>query len=265
MCCLLLPHSTYFIRQFLVLVLFVGCCFGEIMCIWDSCVYQKDVLCFLIHKSYVRSIKSYSFVRKYAAIPVQLEIFILHYPGRCVLVIWTFIVNQFSRFCQFLMYNFGESIMSLYMLGSCQLLTAAVMCWIVSDSFPHLLHNSSVSGCFKIYFLLVWLGPVLLLKSPLFRWTNPRLSSICSTLFCLHIVDRVHTDGGHARLCGTIVSWLCYILYLWGVHLHLLLLLFNAFTPYCRMSCPRSPAKSWRCKLSLVLYWCNVPYIFYSL
>jgi len=27
----LLPHSTYFIRQFLVLVLFVGYCFGEIV------------------------------------------------------------------------------------------------------------------------------------------------------------------------------------------------------------------------------------------
>ena len=26
------------------------------MCIWDSYVYQKGVLCFLIHKSYVRSI-----------------------------------------------------------------------------------------------------------------------------------------------------------------------------------------------------------------
>ena len=33
LCCLLLPHSTYFIRQFLVLGLFVGYCFGEIMCI----------------------------------------------------------------------------------------------------------------------------------------------------------------------------------------------------------------------------------------
>jgi len=41
LCCLLLPHSTYFIRQFLVLVLFVGYCFGEIVCIWDSYVYQK--------------------------------------------------------------------------------------------------------------------------------------------------------------------------------------------------------------------------------
>jgi len=78
---LLLPHGTYFIRQFLVLVLFVGYCFGEIMFIWDSCVYEKGVLCFLVHRSYVRSIKRYCFVRKYAAIPVQLEIFILQYIG----------------------------------------------------------------------------------------------------------------------------------------------------------------------------------------
>ena len=64
------------------------------MCIWDSYVYQNGVLCFAIHKSYVRSIKSYCFVRKYAAIPVQLEIFILQYISWCVLIIWTFIVNQ---------------------------------------------------------------------------------------------------------------------------------------------------------------------------
>jgi len=105
--CLLLPHSTYFIRQFLVLVLIVGFFFGEIMCIWYSCVYQKGVLCFLIHKSYVRSIERYCYVRKYAAIPVQFEIFILQYIGWCVLIIWTFIVNQFSCFFQFLMDNFG--------------------------------------------------------------------------------------------------------------------------------------------------------------
>jgi hypothetical protein len=30
---------------------------------------------------------------------------------------------------------------------------AAVMCWIVSDSFPRLLHSLLLSGCFKIYFL----------------------------------------------------------------------------------------------------------------
>jgi len=44
-------------------------------------------------KSYVRSIKRYCFVRKYAAITVQLEIFILQYIDWCVLIIWTFIVN----------------------------------------------------------------------------------------------------------------------------------------------------------------------------
>jgi len=91
----------------LVLVLFDDYCFGEIMCIWDSYVYQKDVLCFLIHKSYVRSIKIYCFVRKYAAIPVELEIFILQYIGWCVFKIWNSIVNQFGYFCQFLMENFG--------------------------------------------------------------------------------------------------------------------------------------------------------------
>ena len=88
-------------------VWFVGCCFGEIMCIWDSYVYQNGVLCFPIHKSYVRSIIRYCFVRKYAAIPVQLEIFILQYIGWCVLIIWTFIFNQFGCFFQFLMDNFG--------------------------------------------------------------------------------------------------------------------------------------------------------------
>jgi len=39
---LVLPFDfTYFIRQFFVLVLFVGYCFGDIMCISDSYVYQK--------------------------------------------------------------------------------------------------------------------------------------------------------------------------------------------------------------------------------
>ena len=51
--------------------------FGEIMCIWDSYVYQKGVLCFLIHKSYVMSIKMYCFVRKYAAIIIIIIIIII--------------------------------------------------------------------------------------------------------------------------------------------------------------------------------------------
>ena len=84
MWCVLLPHSTYFIRQFLVFVLFIGYCFGEIMCVWDSCVYQKGVLCFLIAECYIRSVKRYCFVRQYAAVPVQLEIVILQYTGWCV-------------------------------------------------------------------------------------------------------------------------------------------------------------------------------------
>ena len=57
------------------------------MFIWDSYDYQKGVRCFIIHKSYVRSIKRYFFVHKYAAIAVQFEIFILQYIGWCVLII----------------------------------------------------------------------------------------------------------------------------------------------------------------------------------
>ena len=49
------------------------------MCIWDSYIYQKGVLFFLIHKSYVRSIKMYCFVRKYVAIPVQLDYYYYYY------------------------------------------------------------------------------------------------------------------------------------------------------------------------------------------
>jgi len=40
--------STYFIRQFLVLVLLVGFCFDGIMCVWDSYVYPKLLLLFII-------------------------------------------------------------------------------------------------------------------------------------------------------------------------------------------------------------------------
>jgi hypothetical protein len=93
------------------------------MCIWDSYAYQDCFLCFLIHESYVRSVKRYCFVRKYAAVPVKLEIVILQYFGWCVFIVWTFICNQFSCFCQFLMDNFCYPIMSLYILGRCQLLT----------------------------------------------------------------------------------------------------------------------------------------------
>ena len=56
------------------------------MYLGQLCV-SKCVLCFLIHKSYVRSTKSYCFVRKYAAIPVQLEIVILQYIIIIIIII----------------------------------------------------------------------------------------------------------------------------------------------------------------------------------
>ena len=69
---------------------------------------KKVFFVFLFIKVIIRSIKRYCFVRKYAVIPVQLEIFILQYTGWCVLIIWTFIFNQFSCLCQFLVDNFGN-------------------------------------------------------------------------------------------------------------------------------------------------------------
>jgi hypothetical protein len=46
--CFHITHSTYFMRQFLGFVLFVDYCFGQIMCIQDSHVYQKGVPCFFL-------------------------------------------------------------------------------------------------------------------------------------------------------------------------------------------------------------------------
>ena len=59
------------------------------MCIWDSYVYQKAVLCFLLHKSYVRSIKRHCFVRTYAAITVQYYYYYYYYY-----------CHHFSVFCE---------------------------------------------------------------------------------------------------------------------------------------------------------------------
>ena len=63
--------------------------FGEILCIRDSCVYQKCVLCFLILKVYVRSIEMYCFSVSVLRFQYSLqpEIFILQYIGCCVLII----------------------------------------------------------------------------------------------------------------------------------------------------------------------------------
>jgi hypothetical protein len=71
----------------------LGICFGEIMCIRDSYVYQKGVR-FFIHKSYITTVRRYCFVRNYATVPVQLEIVILQYIGWCVLVVGTFYLQS---------------------------------------------------------------------------------------------------------------------------------------------------------------------------
>jgi hypothetical protein len=47
------------------------------MCVRDSYVYQKGVLCCLINESYVRWVGRYCFVRNYAAVPVQLIIIMI--------------------------------------------------------------------------------------------------------------------------------------------------------------------------------------------
>ena len=55
--CVLLSHSAYFIRQFLVFALFFRYCSGEIMCIRDSYVYSGQLCVFgtamCIRDSYV--------------------------------------------------------------------------------------------------------------------------------------------------------------------------------------------------------------------
>jgi hypothetical protein len=88
-------------------ILFVVYCFGDIMSIRDNFVCQKGVLCFVIYESYVRSVKMYGFIRKYAAVPIQLKIVIFQYIVLCVLIEWAFVFSQFNCFCQFLMDNFG--------------------------------------------------------------------------------------------------------------------------------------------------------------
>ena len=102
-CALFYFKLPTFFNKILVFLIY-SCFFIQFYTVFKP---SQVVLCFLIHKSYVRSIKRYCFVHKYAAIPVQLEIFILQYIGWCVLIIWTFIVNKFGCFCQFLMDNFG--------------------------------------------------------------------------------------------------------------------------------------------------------------
>jgi len=98
-------------------------CFSVIvlpkLCVRNNYVYQISGLCFFIRESYVRSVSRYCLIRNYAALPVQLEVVILQYINSCVPVVWTFVYNQFSCFCQFLMNNVYYSIMSFGKLGRC--------------------------------------------------------------------------------------------------------------------------------------------------
>jgi hypothetical protein len=90
--------SSWYLVCLSIIVLARLCVFGTAMPI------KKVCFVFFIHETYVRSIRGYCFVRNYAAIPVQLEIVI----GWCVslLIVRTFVFNQFSCFCQFLMGSF---------------------------------------------------------------------------------------------------------------------------------------------------------------
>jgi hypothetical protein len=88
-------------------------CFSVIilvrLCVRDNYVYQKGVLCCLIHESYVRSVGRYCFVRNYAAIPVQLEVVILQYV---IIIIIIIIIALFLELFKFMMCTFNESVTS---------------------------------------------------------------------------------------------------------------------------------------------------------
>jgi len=54
------------------------------MCIWDSYVYQKGVLCFLTHKRYVRSIKMFIIIIIIIDFPTNILYELLITPACCV-------------------------------------------------------------------------------------------------------------------------------------------------------------------------------------
>ena len=88
--------SSWYLFCLTVVVLARLCVFGTAMSI------KKVFFVFLFIKVMSGRLKDTILSRKYASIPVQLESFILQYTGWCVLIIWTYIVNQFGCFCQFI-------------------------------------------------------------------------------------------------------------------------------------------------------------------
>jgi len=151
--CVLLPHSAYFIRQFLVCALFFSYCFGEIMCIRDSYVYQIGGLFFLFVKvissplagivlSVIMLRFQYSLKSSFSS---MLSGVYLYYG------LLSSINSASSASFWWITFATPSSLFAYSVDASCSHVT--VMCWILSDSFPYLLNSSSVFGCFKIYFL----------------------------------------------------------------------------------------------------------------
>ena len=93
--------SSWYFFCLSVIVLARICVFGTAMSI------KNEFFAFLFMKVMSGRLNSIVLSVKYAAVPVQLEIVIFQNTGWCVLVVWTFVFNQFSWFCQFLMDNFG--------------------------------------------------------------------------------------------------------------------------------------------------------------
>ena len=108
--------SSWYLLCFSIIVLARLCVLGTAISIY---IYQISGLCFFIRESYVRYVSRYCLIRNYSAIPVQLEVVVLQYISWCVPIVRTFIYNQFSCFCQFLVNNFCYSIKSFCILGRC--------------------------------------------------------------------------------------------------------------------------------------------------
>jgi len=137
--CFHIAHTSFVSSWYLfclsIIVLARLCVFGTATSI------KKGVLCFLIHKSYVRSIKRYCFVRSVLRFQYSFKFSFsstlagvyLYYghlssvsSAASVSFWWIILVSPSCLFTN----SVG---------ASCS--HAAVMCWIVSDSFPHLLHS----------------------------------------------------------------------------------------------------------------------------
>ena len=78
------------------------------LCLFGTAMYIKKVFFVFLHVK-VMSGRLKGIVLSVSMLRFQYspEIFILQYIGWNVLIIWTFVFNQFRCFCQFLMENFG--------------------------------------------------------------------------------------------------------------------------------------------------------------